>query len=125
VIERRTRRFVRLTESVYTELREVIVKRGEEYCVTSRDGSRDFGCFSSRELAQERLGQVEFFKRESFDVDIAFRVSEAIMKEQARDPAAVCGNIWATGTEEERAAFAGGTEGRSKDEQPPQAWFDD
>ena len=42
-----------------------------------------------------------------------------------RDPAAVCGEIWFNGTDEQREAFKGGTQGRGRDEKPPEAWFDD
>ncbi len=40
-----------------------IVKRGSQFCVVSKDGKRDFGCFPNRKKAEERLRQVEFFKR--------------------------------------------------------------
>ncbi len=40
-----------------------IVKRGSQFCVVSKDGKRDFGCFSSRKKALKRLREVEFFKR--------------------------------------------------------------
>jgi hypothetical protein len=46
-------------------------------------------------------------------------------KKQVRDPAAVCGNIWFNGTEEQRGSFEGGTGGRGRDEKPPKAWMDD
>lgn len=40
-----------------------IVRRGAKYCVTSEDGSREFGCFDTRAAADRRLGQVESFKQ--------------------------------------------------------------
>lgn len=41
------------------------------------------------------------------------------------DPTRICGNIWFNGTEAQRGAFGGGTEGRGRDEKPPAAWWDD
>lgn len=49
---------------------------------------------------------------------------EAVAK-AAIDPAAVSGNIWFNGTDEQRAGFSGGTAGRSRDERPPKEWWDD
>ncbi len=40
-----------------------IEQRGSEFCVTSEDGSREFGCFPTRERAEQRLREVEFFGR--------------------------------------------------------------
>jgi hypothetical protein len=40
-----------------------IRKVGNRFCVFSKDGSRKFGCFSSRELAVKRLQQIEYFKQ--------------------------------------------------------------
>ncbi len=45
------------------EIKKKIVRRGAKYCVTSEDGSREFGCFDSKAEAQRRLGQVESFKQ--------------------------------------------------------------
>jgi len=39
-----------------------IRKRGNQYCALSQDGTRNFGCFSTREEAEHRLTQVESFK---------------------------------------------------------------
>ena len=55
-----------------------IVKRGDKYCVVSEDGSKNLGCSSTREGAQKRLQQVEFFKHaksqgNSMNYDQAFR----------------------------------------------------
>lgn len=46
---------------------EVIVKQGDQWCVKSlkknRQGHRkNLGCYDSREGAEQRLGQVEYFK---------------------------------------------------------------
>lgn len=49
-----------------------IVRRGTQYCVTSEDGSRNFGCFATRAEAERRLGQVESFKDEKADWTAAF-----------------------------------------------------
>jgi len=40
-----------------------IVKRGSQFCVVSKDGKKNFGCFPSRKQAQKRLQEIEFFKR--------------------------------------------------------------
>lgn len=40
----------------------IIVKRGDQWCVLSEDGSKNLGCSDSREGAVKRLQQVEFFK---------------------------------------------------------------
>ena len=45
--------------------------------------------------------------------------------QEIRDPDAVCGDIWFNGTDEQRGSFGEGTEGRGRDEQPPDAWFTD
>ena len=50
---------------------------------------------------------------------------ELFEKNQAKDPPAACGNIWFNGTDEQRAAFGKGTEGRDRGDKPPKAWFDD
>ncbi len=39
-----------------------IVKRGSQFCVVSKDGKRNFGCFKTRKEAEKRLRSVEFFK---------------------------------------------------------------
>jgi hypothetical protein len=41
------------------------------------------------------------------------------------DPARICGNIWAHGTDAQRAGFGSGPEGRKPGEHPPKAWWDD
>jgi len=42
----------------------MIRKRGNKYCVLSKDGDRNLGCYDSKKQASERLRQVEFFKRQ-------------------------------------------------------------
>jgi hypothetical protein len=39
-----------------------IIKKGSQWCVVSEDGSKNLGCSDSREGAEKRLRQVEFFK---------------------------------------------------------------
>ena len=39
-----------------------IVKRGDEWCVVSEDGANNLGCSTTKEGAQKRLQQVEYFK---------------------------------------------------------------
>lgn len=48
-----------------------------------------------------------------------------VIAEKARDPNAVCGDLWFHGTDDQRGAFGSGTEGRDRSEHPPKAWFDD
>jgi hypothetical protein len=53
-----------------------IVKRGEKWCVVSEDGSKNLGCSSTKERAQKRLQQVEYFKHskgQDMNYDQAFR----------------------------------------------------
>lgn len=45
------------------EVEKKVVSRDGKFCVTSEDGSRSFGCYSSREAANRRLGQIEGFKK--------------------------------------------------------------
>jgi len=47
-----------------------IVKRGNQWCVVSEDGTKNLGCSNTREGAEKRLKQVEFFKHKgSADMD--------------------------------------------------------
>ena len=39
-----------------------IVKKGNQWCVVSEDGTKDLGCSKTKEGAQKRLQQVEYFK---------------------------------------------------------------
>lgn len=41
-----------------------IVKKGSQFCVVSEDGSKNLGCYSTKEAAVKRLGEVEFFKKQ-------------------------------------------------------------
>jgi hypothetical protein len=40
-----------------------IVEQDGEFCVTSADGSRSFGCYATEEEAQQRLAQIEQFSK--------------------------------------------------------------
>jgi hypothetical protein len=40
----------------------IIKKIGNQWCVTSEDGTRKFGCYSSRPAAEKRLKQIEMFR---------------------------------------------------------------
>lgn len=40
----------------------IIRKKGDEYCVFSKDGTKNLGCSKTREGAVKRLRQIEFFK---------------------------------------------------------------
>jgi transcriptional regulator with XRE-family HTH domain len=48
-----------------SRITERIEKRGDEWCVVSKDGTTNLGCFKSEEDAKRRLQQVEFFKRQT------------------------------------------------------------
>lgn len=45
-------------------LREHIVKRGDKWVVTSSDGSKTMGSYDSKEAAEKRLREIEYFKNE-------------------------------------------------------------
>lgn len=47
------------------------------------------------------------------------------VKPAVEDVGAVCGDIWHNGSDEQRSSFTGGTQGRSRDEKPPDEWFQD
>lgn len=40
----------------------IIRKRGNKWCVLSEDGTKNLGCYDSKEAAQKRLRQIEYFK---------------------------------------------------------------
>jgi len=53
-------------------VQEIITKRGSEWCLMSKKkdskGKRkNLGCYSSKEKAKEREGQVQFFKHQALD----------------------------------------------------------
>lgn len=57
-----------------------IIQRDGQWCVTSRDGSRDFGCYPNEAEAKVRLGQVEAAKdtKKSSDDDTFVAVYAAM-----------------------------------------------
>ena len=66
-----------------------IKKVGDEWCAFSEDGSRSFGCFSTREKAEERLQEVEFFKQQNFDRcqdTLRDAIASASSPEEGKDP---------------------------------------
>lgn len=48
--------------------KEIVVQDGQ-YCVRSADGSRNFGCYISRERAEQRLAQIESFASRMENID--------------------------------------------------------
>jgi hypothetical protein len=52
-------------ERIETEgVAKIIRQEGDEYCVYSEDGSRSFGCYPSRDQAEERLREIHYFDTE-------------------------------------------------------------
>lgn len=43
--------------------KKMITRRDGKYCVTSEDGTRDFGCYDTEAEAHQRLAQVEHFSK--------------------------------------------------------------
>lgn len=39
-----------------------IIKRGNQWCLVSKDGTKNLGCFISKKAAEQRLRQIEYFK---------------------------------------------------------------
>jgi hypothetical protein len=48
--------------------KEIVMEDGQ-YCVRSKDGSRNFGCYISREAAEDRLAQIESFSQKIASLD--------------------------------------------------------
>ncbi len=57
--------------------------------------------------------------------DAAAAGTKMVPAEEQDDPDRVCGALWSRGTDAQRDAFGGGSEGRGAGERPPQAWWDD
>jgi hypothetical protein len=51
----------------------MIKKQGSQYCVFSKDGSKNLGCFPSREQAVKRLQQIEYFKHAKSKREVAMK----------------------------------------------------
>jgi len=47
---------------------KIIRQEGDQYCVYSEDGSRSFGCYSSRDEAEARLREIHYFEQEKQDI---------------------------------------------------------
>lgn len=43
---------------------KIIRQDGDEFCVYSEDGQRSFGCYPTREQAEERLRQIHYFEQD-------------------------------------------------------------
>lgn len=61
----------------------VVQKRGDEYCVIAESSGRNLGCYPTKEAADERLRQVEFFKREGNSMTQQIRVNWTTKVNQA------------------------------------------
>jgi len=64
----------------------MIRKKGNEYCVFSKDGSKNLGCFPSREQAVKRLQQIEYFKHAKSKKEIAMKNVTDPVKDAKLDP---------------------------------------
>jgi hypothetical protein len=53
------------------DYKKEIVTRGDQFCVTSADGNREFGCYKSREQAVARLRQIEYFSEKLKQLDVS------------------------------------------------------
>ncbi|HEY7823040.1 MAG TPA: DUF2945 domain-containing protein, partial [Acidimicrobiia bacterium] len=52
-------------ERITTEgVAKIIRQDGDEFCVYSEDGQRSFGCYPTREQAEERLQQIHYFEQD-------------------------------------------------------------
>jgi hypothetical protein len=45
----------------YEDVTKMIVEQGGEFCVLSKDGDKNYGCYATEDAAKERLGQIEYF----------------------------------------------------------------
>jgi len=52
-------------------------------------------------------------------------LEQAYQVSKQNDPDRICGDLWFNGTDAQREAFGSGTEGRARDDVPPDAWWDD
>lgn len=62
----------------------MIVERDGEFCVVSKDGKRSFGCYATKAAAEDRLGQVEYFKREGNMKRLFVNVNMAVNRDMIR-----------------------------------------
>ena len=70
------------------DLNKEIVVEGGQYCVRSKDGSRSFGCYISRNAAEERLAQIESFSEKlkaltDKELGIAYKATAQVIEKDA------------------------------------------
>lgn len=53
------------------EVEKIVVREGNQYCVYSEDGQRNFGCYDTKEQADERLAQMHSFSEKGNDMEKA------------------------------------------------------
>lgn len=56
-------------EKLFYDYDKAIVEREGQYCVTSANGNRNFGCYGSMEAAERRLSQIERFSEKLKSMD--------------------------------------------------------
>jgi len=70
---------------------KIIKQEDGEYCVYSEDGSRRFGCYPTRELAQARLAQIHMFGESQYQEELNVKeevgMDRFTTEEEARDRA--------------------------------------
>lgn len=59
-------------------LTATIRQKNGQWCVYSEDGKRSFGCYPNREKAEERLRQIEHFKRVGAESADETRAAQAV-----------------------------------------------
>lgn len=55
-----------------------VEKKGDEWCAVSEDGKQSFGCYPTEDEANERIGEVEFFKAKKNEVEIEASAWDAV-----------------------------------------------
>lgn len=69
-----------------------IVKKGDQWCVVSEDGTKNLGCSKTKEGAKKRLQQVEYFKHtkgQEMNYDQVFRNMAKSVHNGEVNPAAI------------------------------------
>jgi hypothetical protein len=59
----------KITRVATDGMAKIIREEGDEYCVYSHDGTQAFGCYPTREEAEERLRQIHYFSDEDRKAD--------------------------------------------------------
>jgi len=124
----------------------IIEKRGDEWCLIAKGSGKTLGCHPTEEEAQAQERAVQANKSvtivtldqvRKLCAPCAERMEYANIKELKLsyanlspeifqgDPDAICGALWAHGTEEQRGGFGDGPEDRGAGDTPPKAWWDD